>query len=174
MNPAEFESMLSMLRDIGFKLDRLERRLAPAAAPAAPEAPKPAPVASAAAFDVADAADLDGPYGDPEIRRDPPRWTGESMVGKRYSECPADYLDNLAGFNAWRAQKDDEQQAVDAKGRPKSHWAKLDAARARGWAQRIRGAQPAVRETARTSSAASRKPYVAQPVEQVESDDVPF
>lgn len=171
MTPAQFEELASLLNDIGARLERLEARMA--GVPVPPAAPKPAP-AQQPALEVADDGDLDGPYGNPEIRRDPPRWSGESMVGRRYSECPADYLDTLAGFNAWRAQKDDEAQAVDAKGRPKSYWAKLDAARARGWAQRIRGTGPKV--TAKTSSAASRVPYQPKPVAVSHEDEseIPF
>lgn len=171
MTTAQYEDLFTMLQGIRFSLDRLEARVA--AKPADVPAPPPA---AAQALEVADTGDLDGPYGDPEIRKDPPRWTGESQVGKRYSECPADYLESLAGFNTWRAQKDDESGAVDAKGRPKSYWAKLDAARARGWAQRIRGsARVAPRVTAHTSSAKNGVAYVPKPVDTAtEADDVPF
>jgi len=137
------------------RVDALEQRVAvlqaargATPAPAAAPAPTDEPV-----------ADLDSEYGDPEVRRDPPRWKGESMVGKRYSECSPEYLGELAGFKRWCAQRDDEQQAVDAKGRPKSYWARLDAARAAGWAQRILAAQP--RREERTSSSAARERHRA-------------
>lgn len=79
---------------------------------------------------------IDGQYGDPEVRKDPPRWVkdgGETCVGYRYSQCPPDFLDSLAGFLEWKAGKN------DAEGKDK--WAgydRLDAARARAWAARKR------------------------------------
>ena len=87
---------------------------------------------------VASDRELDGEYGDPEIRRDPPRWTGEPFAGRRYSETSPEYLDCVADFNDWRADKDDESGAKDNKGRPKSAWARKDARLARGWAARLR------------------------------------
>lgn len=100
----------------------------------------------------ATAAELDGEHGDPILRKDPPQWTGESFAGKRFSEAPVDYLDCrshtwgccVAGFNDWRAGKDDASGAKDNKGRPKSFWAKKDARIARGWSARLRsGWKPA-------------------------------
>jgi hypothetical protein len=92
-----------------------------------------------AAVDIASDADLESAYGNPEVRKDPPRWTGQSYAGCRMSDCPPDYLENLASFYDWKAKKDDEANAVDAKGNPKSKWSKLDAARARGHARRNAG-----------------------------------
>lgn len=83
-------------------------------------------------------AELDDKYGDPDIRRDPPRWDGESYAGRRFSEATPEYLDSFANFKEWQAKKDDEGGAVDGKGRPKSHWARKDARLARGWAARLR------------------------------------
>ena len=94
--------------------------------------------AGGAGLDVADDADLDSQYGDPEVKKDPPRWTGDRFAPCRMSEGSPDWLDALAGFCDWRAAKDDESDALDTKGRPKSHWARKDAARARGWAARLR------------------------------------
>lgn len=107
--------------------------------------------------EIASDEDLDGKYGNPEIRRDPPRWQGESMVGRKFSECPPEYLDTLAGFNDWRADQDEK------KGDPRAKWARLDAGRARGWARRVRQQQGGGGET----------PRGAQEPEQ-DVDDVPF
>jgi hypothetical protein len=92
---------------------------------------------------VASDRDLDGQYGDPEVKmKDPRDWTGEPQQGKRFSECPAEYLDLFADrldyFAGKNAESDDEAD------RKKARYQKLDAARARGWALRIRaGYKPA-------------------------------
>lgn len=80
----------------------------------------------------APSVNLDGPHGDPVIKaKDPRDWTGEPMNGKRFSECPPAYLDMLADRYDYFAGKDD---STDEKRR----YAKLDAARARAWAARLR------------------------------------
>jgi len=84
----------------------------------------------------ADDADLDGQYGNPTVRKDPPRWTGSSFVGATFSDCPADYLKDLAGFLAWCADKSDEKNEMANNGKPRSGYLRKDAARALGWAQR--------------------------------------
>lgn len=88
-----------------------------------------APSGSSAA--VASDADLDGQYGDPEVRaKDPRDWSGPPMKGRHFSECPADYLDLIAErFDYFAGQE------TDAK---KAGYNRKDAARARGWAKRIR------------------------------------
>lgn len=73
----------------------------------------------------------DGPHGDPVVRASDPReWTGESMKGRRFSECPAAYLDLLAERFDYFASKEE-----DAK---KQKYNLLDASRARAWAARVR------------------------------------
>lgn len=76
--------------------------------------------------------DLDGPHGNPDVKaKDPRDWTGESMKGRKFSECPPDYLDLIAErFDYFAGKETDEKKAK---------YSRLDAARARGWAQRIRG-----------------------------------
>jgi hypothetical protein len=114
-----------------------------------------APTALAVASD----ADLDGQYGNQAVRKDPPKWKGESHVGRKYSECSVEFLDEMAGFQAWVAGKEDAKAAAapdgDA-GKPerdtaeKNVWyARQRAGYARGWAARLRagwkppGAAPA-------------------------------
>lgn len=76
--------------------------------------------------------DLDGQHGNPEIKaKDPRDWTGDSMKGRRFSECPPEYLDLLAERYDYFAQQEQDEK--------KAKYNRLDAARARGWAQRIRG-----------------------------------
>jgi hypothetical protein len=83
---------------------------------------------------IADDRELDSQFGDPTVKFDPKRWTGPSMKGRRYSECPSDFLTELASFLEWsaanpKAGKDPKYADYDRK----------DAARARGWAQRNAG-----------------------------------
>lgn len=86
----------------------------------------------------ATAAEMDSTYGDPEIKRDPARWTGDSFVGCRFSETSPEYLNCLADFKDWQADKDEKSGAKDNKGRPKSGWARKDSRLARGWSARLR------------------------------------
>lgn len=80
---------------------------------------------------VASQSDLDSTYGDPIVKaKDPRDWAGDAMNGKHFSECPAEYLDLLADRYDYFAERED-----DAK---KAKYNRLDAARARGWAARIR------------------------------------
>jgi len=96
----------------------------------------PATAAPTTGAKVASDADLDGPYGDPEVKaKDPRDWTGETMKGRRFSECPAEYLDLLAERLDYFAGKNSEGTEDEQK---KARYQKLDAARARGWAARIR------------------------------------
>jgi len=83
---------------------------------------------------VAGDADLDGQHGDPLIRKDPPRWPGESFAGQCFSGATPDYLDNLASFLEWKAGKNEADPAK----KKYADYDRRDAARARGWAARLR------------------------------------
>ncbi len=86
---------------------------------------------------IASDRDLDGQYGNPTVKAKSPRdWTGEDMKDRRFSECPAEYLDMVADrLDYFCATEEDPK---------KLRYQQLDAARARGWAQRIRhGYKPA-------------------------------
>ena len=73
-----------------------------------------------------------GPHGDPVIKaKDPRDWSGPPMTGRKFSECPPEYLDRLADRYDYFAGKDEDAT--------KQRYAKMDAARARGWAARLRG-----------------------------------
>lgn len=79
------------------------------------------------------AVDLDGPHGDPVVKaKDPRNWTGETMKGRTFSQCPPAYLDQLADRYDFFAGKEDSSEK-DRK------YARLDGARARAWAARLRG-----------------------------------
>lgn len=91
-----------------------------------------APVGTGTGGGVASDADLDSERGNPTIKKDPPKWSGDSFIGCRYSECSPEYLESLAGFLDWKA---DRPQAGKEK---YADYDRRDAARCRGWAARIR------------------------------------
>ena len=112
------------------KIDALMRHLGCTGAPraqgsAAPSAPLPT-------GEVASDHDLDGEHGDQLVKKDPTRYKGPPMAPRKMSQGTAEWLDSVAEFHTWRAGKCQEE-GKDPK------WPLLDAARARGWAARIRG-----------------------------------
>ncbi len=106
--------------------------------------------------------DIHGPHGDPEIRKDPPRWDGDSCVGLRYSECPCDYLDSLAGFLEWKAAKNDADPAKEKYAR----YDRLDAARAKKWSALKRDEAKRYGTTGHGASAKHTAPR--------DDDEIPF
>ncbi len=93
---------------------------------------------------IASDRDLDGRYGNPEIRsRDPRDWSGPTMKGRRFSECPPEYLEMFAERLDYFAQKAEEQNEMTSGGKPKAKYLRADAARARGWVQRMRSGKHA-------------------------------
>jgi hypothetical protein len=79
-------------------------------------------------------ADLDGKYGNPEVRMVPSKWTGQDYKGWKFSDCPAEFLDELAGMLEAIARK----QAQDPVKAKYADWSSKDAAKARAWAERHR------------------------------------
>lgn len=141
------DQVLDEVRALRAEVDRairgitlLVRHLGAAPRPAAEEGPR-----------VASDAELDSGTGDPEVRKDPKRWKGDSYQGQRMSACPPDYLDTLADSCDWKADKDRDEAAgiTDPAERAKklgySRGAAKEAALARGWARRLR-ARPAEEE----------------------------
>lgn len=97
------------------------------------------PAETGASKKVATDADLDGKYGNPEIKtKDPRDWTGDSMKGRKFSECPADYLDLVASRLDYFAEQAEQEGKLTNAGKPVAPYNRADAARARGWAWRIR------------------------------------
>jgi len=91
-------------------------------------------------------ADIDGMYGDPEIRKDPSakHWAGSSCAGKKMSQCPADYL---IAFAKWKDacvyMKMKELETVTdataiADTTKYAGYDRKDAARARAWAAKAK------------------------------------
>lgn len=87
---------------------------------------------------VATDSDLASKYGDPVLKFLPRDWTGEDCRNRPFSECPAELLDLVADANDYFARVADEKDEKTDKGRPVSKYKRADAARARGWARRIR------------------------------------
>lgn len=97
-----------------------------------------AQVRSAAPKAIASDRDLDGKWGDPQLKFMPRDWTGASFKGRRFSECPAGLLDLVAEtFDYFASQAEAKNEMTD-KGKPVADYKRQDAARARGWAKRIR------------------------------------
>jgi len=85
---------------------------------------------------VATDAQMSGPKGDPECGINLRDWKGPLMKGRKFSMCPPEYLDQLAEYLQYRGENPKEGKEKYAK------FDLLDAARARGWAARIRAATP--------------------------------
>jgi hypothetical protein len=89
--------------------------------------------------EIASDRDLDSQYGNEKVHFDPRNWTGEKFKGRTMSECPAEFLDLLAEGHDYFASKN--ASAGDDK---KAGYEQRSAARARGWAKRLRaGWKPA-------------------------------
>lgn len=87
---------------------------------------------------VATDRDLDGKYGNPPVKFNPRDWTGASCKGRPLSDCPPEFLDLLAETFDYFARVADEKNETTEKGKPVGDYKRHDAARARGWAARIR------------------------------------
>lgn len=88
--------------------------------------------------------EMSGEWGNPTVHKDPPRWKGDSFAGCQFSECPSDFLIELANFHDWAASKDEENKKTylhkkSGEQRPTAPLRRKDAALARGWAKRNEG-----------------------------------
>ena len=90
--------------------------------------------------EVADDDLLSKPWADMEIRKDPPRSSQPSHLGKRMSECSSAYLLDYASFHDWKAKKGREENPprLNNKGKPWYESDELVAKVARGWAERAK------------------------------------
>lgn len=88
---------------------------------------------------VANDQELDSQYGDPVVRKDPTAryWTGASYGGCQLSECPPDYLDAFAKYKDACAYVNEKEGKAEKQ--KYVEYDRRDAARARGWAARLRG-----------------------------------
>jgi hypothetical protein len=77
-------------------------------------------------------SDLDSEWGDPVVKKDPTRWKGPSMVGKKLSQTSPEFCDAFMGLALWKVGKD--MESGDEK---KAGYARRDAERALGWKLRL-------------------------------------
>jgi hypothetical protein len=82
--------------------------------------------------------DLDGKYGDPVVKFHPRDWHGQECKGLKFSQCPVDFLDMLAETFDYFADKAEKSGETTTAGKPVAPYKRQDAARARGWAARLR------------------------------------
>lgn len=114
---------------------------------------------------VASERDLESQYGNPEVKaKDPRDWTGETQKGKRFSECPPEYLDMVASRLDYFASQHEGSQ--DAEEQKKRRYNLIDASRARGWAARLRAGWTPPVEAAFGTEAPADAPLAA--------DEIPF
>lgn len=85
---------------------------------------------------IADDNELDSPWGDEVVKFNPRDWRGEPIKGCKMSQCNPDALEKLADACEYFAVKNEGQ--LTEKGKPKSDFDLRTAARARGWARRLR------------------------------------
>lgn len=129
---------------------------------------------------VATPGELRGQYGDPKVRKNPKRWAGASYIGATYSRCPSDYLEELAGYLDWCADKESQQANPKKHANGKNfYWEfdRKDAALARGWARANDGkAFPPPNQPSShgdSGGADDDEPYTPPPTTG-EDDDIPF
>ena len=134
---------------------------------------KPQTASAPASVLTASDRDLGDKYGNPDIRMADPRdWSGESMKGRRMSECPPEYLDLCADRWDYFAERAAEVIATSddadevAKAQKNLKYNPKDAARARGWAARLRAGWTAPPE----------EPIAPPPGagNQLDDSDIPF
>lgn len=164
---ATSQDVLDVLRSIDTSLKALVTR-AGGVTPAASAVALPPPHGA-----VATDADLDGKFGNPDVRFDPRDWTGEPHKGRRFSECQPAFLDMLAETFDYFAGKAEATGELTAGGKPVAQYKRLDAARARGWAARLRNGYQAPTFDTSVSAATPSEPAWTQGGFDAD-DDIPF
>lgn len=133
--------------------------------PREPKPPKPPPP-------MASDEELDGPHGDPTVRfplREAYWPQPDPHADRRFSECPADYLDQMAKSqeaSAWWQGKQGNETG-------KAH-RKADAAKARGWAARIRARGASFATADEVANFADGEPPPFAPSDFEVDDEIPF
>lgn len=91
---------------------------------------------------IANEKDLDSKHGNPKVHYKPRDWPGEFIKGRPMSEYEPDFLEMLAEQMEYFADRDKDSNEIDEYSkRPLkklAEYKRMDAARARGWAKRLR------------------------------------
>jgi hypothetical protein len=121
------EEILRRLEIIEAKVDRLL-----AAVPSA---------AASASGDALPDHQLDNAWADKEIKKDPKRYSGPTMVGLRYSQAPAAWHEAQASFLDWKAEQGRKENPVrlNNNGKPWHEADTFEAKICRAWARRNSG-----------------------------------
>jgi hypothetical protein len=90
---------------------------------------------------IASEADIFDKYGDPVVGFDPKTWRGQSYKGKRFSECPPEYLDHLAAALQGIAAKEEREGAM-FNGKPSAPFTLRKSGLARRWSIYLRANGP--------------------------------
>ncbi len=113
---------------------------------------------SSAGANVASDRDLDGKYGNEKIRFNPRDWDGRPYKGANMSQAEPDFLELYADAMEYFAGKEPDAT--------KAGYNRKTAARARGWAERLRkGWKPAVRQAPPAAPASDFRVSYAQPAQ---------
>jgi hypothetical protein len=97
------------------------------------------PTAAVNGSAIAPDSDLDSQWGDETVKFMPRDYTGtKDYKGARMSECSPAFLDALAASYDYFAQKNTLEGNLASNGKPKADYDRRSAARARGWAARLR------------------------------------
>ena len=129
--PTNLERLLALEKlcaEQGRRIDDLERILGAIGA-----------VFTGGGAEVADDDDLDSRFGDPIVKKDPTQtyWKGPGgYVNKHLSECTPEYLDAYAKYKDVCAKLKERDGSAEKK--KYAAFDRKDAARARGWAKRLR------------------------------------
>jgi len=108
---------------------------------------------------IADDRDLESQHGNPVVKFHPRDWIGPPCKGRKFSECPPDFLDMLAETFDYFAGKAEEAGEQTSTGKPVAPYKRKDAARARGWAKRIREGRHVPASTERDPEFADQEPF---------------
>lgn len=130
---------------------------------------------------IATPQELKGNFADKVVKKNPPKWKGEDFVGAKWSECSAEWLDEMAGFLEWKAGKDkllppEQQRHSPTSGKPYWLYDEQDARYMRGWAaSKTKGDYSAkAREAAKAAMPPDDTPRSVATPPPPEDDDIPF
>ncbi len=92
------------------------------------------------ATETVEAWPLDSERGDFEVQKAPPLWikAGNENFAGRLSQLTAAQCEAVADLREWQAKQDAKSGKLAGNGKPTSHYKLMDAASARGWAERHR------------------------------------